>query len=59
MNNNKPAFNILDREKDRNSIAKHIDDFLAKGGKIKVLDSAFDKEIDPKCRMADSWGLFN
>lgn len=57
--NKRPAFNILDRKKDRDTIAEHIEEFLAKGGKIKVLSSAFDKDIDPKCRVADHWSLFN
>lgn len=59
MNNNKPAFNILDRKKERDTIAEQVAAFLEKGGKIKVLSSAFDKDIDPKCRVADNWGLFN
>lgn len=58
MNSNTPAFKIIDRQKDRDNIAQHIEEFLAKGGKIEVLSSAFDKEIDPKCQVGDSLGLF-
>jgi hypothetical protein len=59
MNNKEPAFTIIDREKDRQSIANQVEAFLAKGGKIEVLSSVFDRQTDPKCRVADDLNLFH
>lgn len=46
------------RDKDRECIADQVQDFLARGGQIEVLGSAFDEPNDPKCRLGEEMGLF-
>ncbi|GEM_PF-6935639 len=57
MNNKEPAFILNGRQKDRDTIAYQVKDFLAKGGKIEVLGSTLDQNSNPKCRVADDIGL--
>lgn len=57
MNNKEPSFTLNNRQKDRDHIADQVEAFLAKGGKIEVLTSPFDRATDPKCRFGEESGL--
>ena len=57
MNNKEPAFTITNRQKDRQHIEDQVQAYLAKGGKIEVLSSAFDRLAEPKCRFGDDTGI--
>ncbi len=45
------------RDKERELIEDKVKEFLNAGGKIEVLDSAFDNPADPKCKLGDDMGL--
>jgi hypothetical protein len=57
MNNNKDAQKV-DRSRERACIEEQVEAFLAKGGRIEVLKSAFEIYKDPKCRLGDNFGYF-
>lgn len=49
---------VDNRKKVRDAISQQVQDFLQQGGEIKVLQSALDRNKDPKCRFGDEAGLF-
>ena len=57
-NNNKQIDNTYARNKIQDSIDKQVKEFLAKGGQIEVLTSAFDRNTEPKCRLGENTGFF-
>lgn len=59
MKNNKNDYNIGTRRKERQSIEDQIQAFLKEGGTIEVLNSPFDHNSDPKCRLGEETSFFN
>lgn len=46
------------RNKERRAIEEQIREYLSSGGKIEVLNSAFDDPKDPKCKLGEDNNLF-
>ena len=58
MKNNKKKYTIKNNKKNKEDISVQIQKFIDNGGEIEVLSSAFDKTLDPKCRLGDEMGFF-